>query len=113
MTNINISVVLVSGGYPNDPPNRDFPDHIAVKSVELLHTNGSRICSLPSFQHPIRLHTQTGLTQCGGDHGSDHDYARCVGFDNVHFKTLNGDTELRDDGTLVLFNEEMQFYVLY
>ena len=38
---------------------------------------------------------------------------RCVGFDNVHFKTLNGDTELRDDVKLVLFNEEMQFYVLY
>ena len=37
---------------------------------------------------------------------------RCVGFDNVHFKTLNGDTELRDDVKLVLFNEEMQFYVL-
>ena len=40
-------------------------------------------------------------------------FSRCVGFDNVHFKTLNGDAELRDDGTLVLFNEEMQFYVLY
>ena len=40
-------------------------------------------------------------------------YNRCVGFDNVHFKTLNGDTELRDDVKLVLFNEEMQFYVLY
>ena len=39
--------------------------------------------------------------------------ARRVGFDNVHFKTLNGDTELRDDVKLVLFNEEMQFYVLY
>ena len=41
------------------------------------------------------------------------EFTRCVGFDNVHFKDTNGDTELRDDVTLVLFNEEMQFYVLY
>ena len=50
----NISVILVSGGYP------------AYTSVELLHTNGSRLCSLPNLPYTRRQHTQTGLTTCGG-----------------------------------------------
>ena len=53
MTN-NISVILVSGGSPD------------YTSVELLHTNGTRLCSLPNLPSSRRQHTQTGLTACGG-----------------------------------------------
>ena len=51
-------MILVTGGFPN---------HVATLSVELVHTNGSRICSLPSLKYHTRLATQTGLTMCGGD----------------------------------------------
>ena len=57
----NISVILISGGSGSG------------EDVELLHTNGSRICSLPdlpSNRHRLG-HTQTGVTACGGwDWGS-------------------------------------------
>ena len=54
---INISVILVSGGRSSSSVGR---------SVELLHTNGSRICSLPDLPYNRSAHTQTGLTACGG-----------------------------------------------
>ena len=38
------------------------------KSVELLYTNGSRICNLPDLPYDRYLHSQTGLTLCGGRH---------------------------------------------
>ena len=57
----NISVILVSGGGPSSS---------AATNVELLHTNGSRICSLPDFPYGRDAHTQTGVTACGGG-GSD------------------------------------------
>ena len=47
-------MILVSGGDPD------------YTSVELLHTNGTRLCSLPDLPSSRRLHTQTGLTACGG-----------------------------------------------
>ena len=53
----NISVILVSGG---------FPGSRFGKSVELLHTNGSRICSLPNLPYKRYGHSQTGLTACAG-----------------------------------------------
>ena len=49
----NISVILVSGGNPD------------YTSVELLHTNGTRLCSLPNLPSTRTRHTQTGLTACG------------------------------------------------
>ena len=52
-----LSVILVSGGSPSGNVGR---------SVELLHTNGSRICSLPNLPNSRGAHTQTGLTACGG-----------------------------------------------
>ena len=54
---INISVILVSGGFSGSSVGR---------SVELLHTNGSRICSLPDLPYSRRYHSQTGVTACGG-----------------------------------------------
>ena len=52
---INISVILISGGVNSGT------------SVELLYTNGSRICSLPSLPFTKYQHSQTGLTACGGE----------------------------------------------
>ena len=52
-----ISVILVSGGHPYDTVGR---------SVELLHNNGSRLCSLPDLPYTRHYHSQTGLTACGG-----------------------------------------------
>ena len=51
---INISVILISGGVNSGT------------SVELLYTNGSRICSLPDLPFTKYQHSQTGLTACGG-----------------------------------------------
>ena len=53
-----ISVILVTGG-----------DGGAVhggRSAELLHTNGSHLCSLPDLPFRREMHSQTGLTLCGG-----------------------------------------------
>ena len=58
---INISVILVSGGNPEDSVGR---------YVELLHTNGSRICSLPDLPYSRYQHSQTGVTACGGSDGT-------------------------------------------
>ena len=55
----NLSVILISGG-----------DHSNVHTtVELLHTNGSRICSLPDLPYLLykSFYSQTGVTVCGGD----------------------------------------------
>ena len=52
----NISVILASGGY-----NGSF-----LSTVELLHTNGFRICSLPDLPFGRRWLSQTGVTACGG-----------------------------------------------
>ena len=35
-------------------------------SAELLHLNGSRMCSLPNLPEYRNGHTQTGLLTCGG-----------------------------------------------
>ena len=52
----NISVILVSGGEP---------EHSVGRSVELIHTNGTQLCSLPSLPSYRRHHTQNGVTSCG------------------------------------------------
>ena len=54
----NISVILVSGGYNNGS---------SLSTVELVYTNGSRICSLPDLPYSRRYHSQTGVTACGGE----------------------------------------------
>ena len=53
----NISVILVSGG---------FPSSSVANTAELYNTDGSRICSLPNLLYKQWHHTQTGLTLCGG-----------------------------------------------
>ena len=51
-------MILVSGGHPYDTVGR---------SVELLYTNGSRLCSLPDLPYSRYGHSQTGVTACGGE----------------------------------------------
>ena len=41
-------------------------------SVELLDTNGTQLCNLPSLPSTRRGHSQTVLTSCGGE---DSEYA--------------------------------------
>ena len=53
----NISVILVSGGHSSSS---------ASTKAELLHTNGSWICSIPNLPYNRWLHTQTGVTACAG-----------------------------------------------
>ena len=48
-----ISVILIVGG------------DRAMVSVELLHTNGTWLCSLPNLPSNRRAHSQTGLISCG------------------------------------------------
>ena len=50
-------MIVVSGGQPISS---------AGTSVELLHTNGSRICSLPDLPYSRNAHTQTFMIACGG-----------------------------------------------
>ena len=50
----NISVILLTGGSGTEV------------AVELLHTNGTRLCSLPDLPIKRYSHTQTGVTACGG-----------------------------------------------
>ena len=50
----NILGLIVTGGNTNDDRN------------ELLFANGNHWCMLPKFQEKRFLHTQNGLTACGG-----------------------------------------------
>ena len=50
-------MIIVSGGQPISS---------AGTTVELLHTNGSRICSLPDLPFSRTQHTQTLMIACGG-----------------------------------------------
>ena len=54
---ITILVIMVVGG-----------DGVTSSgtSVELLHSNGTHLCSLPNLPSKRRGHSQTGLTCCGG-----------------------------------------------
>ena len=68
-----ISVILVTGGIY-------FHETAAGRSAEILHTNGSRLCSLtnlPSFRY---LHSQTGYTLCGGGLYGSATWTSCLTF---------------------------------
>ena len=52
------AVLMVTGGMTG---NND-----ALTSVELLHTNGSHLCSLPNLPRSRADHTTNGLITCGG-----------------------------------------------
>ena len=56
----------------------------AGKSVELLSSNGSRLCSLPDLPGERWGHSQTGIVTCGGGVGSEE--TSCVTFDAGSWK---------------------------
>ena len=55
-------------------------------SAELISTNGSSICELPTIPQSKRYHTQSGLTACGG-RVSDSERS-CIKFEAGAWKTL-------------------------
>ena len=42
-----------------------------MTSVELLSSNGTRLCSLPNLPEKKWQHSQTGVVACGGGTGSE------------------------------------------
>ena len=81
-----ISVVLVTGGWRGDSSG--------LVSVEVLHTNGSRICSLPDLPFKRGYHSQTGGTLCGGWHNpakkSCHTLTRRGSWEKSHILSRRG-----------------------
>ena len=63
-----ISVVMVTGG------------KLGWTSVELLSTDGTRLCSLPNLPTKRYRHSQTGLVTCGGGDSRSSDQKSCVTF---------------------------------
>ena len=51
----NFLVIMVTGG-----------DHATSRSVELVDTNGTQICSLSGLPLKKYHHAQNGVTSCGG-----------------------------------------------
>ena len=49
------------------------------KSVEILRSDGTPLCSLPDLPYDLWGHTQNGLTTCGGTNGNIR--RRCYTFD--------------------------------
>ena len=72
----NISVVIVTGSSGNYKP--------AKTSVELLSSNGTRLCSLPDLPESRYYHSQSGLITCGG--GVAQTKNSCVTFTGGRWK---------------------------
>ena len=64
----NISVLMVTGGESAlDRSTGEGEGGTATStSVELLSSNGTRLCSLPNLTVQRYHHSQTGLLSCGG-----------------------------------------------
>ena len=60
-------------------------------SAELISTNGSSICELPSMPQSKYYHTQSGLTACGGGY-SDSERS-CIKFEAGSWTTLTDNLE--------------------
>ena len=69
--------MLVTGGSGATPSVR--------MSVELLSSNGTRLCSLPDLPGQRFYHSQSGLLTCGGGY-SNSESKSCVTFDGGRWK---------------------------
>ena len=68
-------MILVTGGW--------HESEWLGRSVELLDTNGTRLCSLPNLPYWRFSHSQTSLTCCGGDTYTLYDtVTSCITFNN-------------------------------
>jgi len=80
-------------------------------SAELLHSNGTRLCSLPDLPDERRVHSQTGLITCGG--GSGATKKSCLTFSSGTWQESHTLTENRyghnqwssPDGVLLIGGE--------
>ena len=59
-------------------------------SAEVLFTNGSSICELPTMSQSTLSHTQSGLTACGG---CCSDTRSCIKFEAGSWTTLTDNLE--------------------
>ena len=58
-----------------------------VTAVELLASNGSKLCNLPDFPVPLFEHAQSGLITCGGSYSNlDNTQNSCYTFSGGHWK---------------------------
>ena len=57
-------------------------------SAELISINGSSICELPSMPQFKVVHTQSGLTACGGIDSDTRRTRSCIKFEAGAWKTL-------------------------
>ena len=72
-------VVMVTGG-------QGVTDSVKT-SVELLSSNGTRLCSLPNLPEKKWQHSQTGVLACGGgSRGSGSAYKSCFKFTDSRWK---------------------------
>ena len=60
----------------------------ALTSAEVLFTNGSSMCELPQMSQSKRVHSQSGLTACGGG-GYGNEKRSCIKFVAGSWTTLN------------------------
>ena len=84
----NISVVIVTGSSGNYKP--------AKTSVELLSSNGTRLCSLPDLPAERFYHSQSGLLTCGGGFAAKNS---CVTFAGGRWKKSHTLGKPRHDHT--------------
>ena len=66
---------MVTGGYGSS----------GLTSVELLSSDGTRLCSMPRLPAARYRHSQSGLLACGGSHISS-EYKSCVTFAGGRWK---------------------------
>ena len=79
-------------------------------SAELISTNGTSICGLPQMSQSKRVHSQSGLTACGGG-GYGNEKRSCIKFvagswttlnDNLLFERYDHSSWITPDGDILL-----------
>ena len=79
-------------------------------SAELISTNGTSICGLPKMSQSKRVHSQSGLTACGGG-GYGNEKRSCIKFvagswttlnDNLLFERYDHSSWITPDGDILL-----------
>ena len=80
---VNFLVLLVTGGYSTGSDGTYIGSRT---SVELLSSDGTRLCSLPNLPAERYQHSQTGLVACGGGKFRSSERTSCVTFDSGRWK---------------------------
>ena len=80
---VNFLVLLVTGGYSTGSDGTYIGSRT---SVELLSSDGTRLCSLPNLPAERYQHSQTGLVACGGGKRRSSEVTSCVTFAGGRWK---------------------------